>query len=145
MSAAEPVARSSTGVISGIVTNKTTGNGLMGAKVEIPRLNVSVLVDNTGRYVVNVPPGNHEVVVSYTGLDSQSATVSASPTPGKICYNSGGFPNRNATMTDADGIAYVLNIGPGDAMVTASKSGLTYRMQKVTARAGVFTTTPIQP
>ena len=76
ISAADNITSSSTGVISGIVTNKTTGNGLMGAKVEIPRLNVSALVDNTGRYVVNVPPGNHEVVVSYTGLDSQSATVS---------------------------------------------------------------------
>jgi hypothetical protein len=85
------------------------------------------------------------LVVDAADMPVAGATISASPTPGKICYNSGGFPNRNATMTDTDGIAYVLNIGPGDAMVTAAKSGLTYRMQKVTARAGVFTTTPIQP
>jgi iron complex outermembrane receptor protein len=77
-SAADNVASSSTGVISGIVTNKTTGNGLIGAKVEIPRLNVSVLVDNTGRYVLNVPPGNYDVVVSYTGMDSENATISVS-------------------------------------------------------------------
>ena len=68
-------AADSPAVISGIVTNKTTGNGLIGAKVEIPRLNLSVLVDNTGRYVLNVPAGTHEMVISYTGLDEQRANV----------------------------------------------------------------------
>ncbi len=62
-------------VISGIVTNKTTGNGLIGAKVQIPALNLSVLVDNTGRYLLNVPAGTHELVVTYTGLDEQRASV----------------------------------------------------------------------
>ncbi|MEN9637017.1 MAG: hypothetical protein RL077_5421, partial [Verrucomicrobiota bacterium] len=36
-----------TGVVSGIVTNQTTGNGLIGARVEIPALNLSALVDDT--------------------------------------------------------------------------------------------------
>jgi iron complex outermembrane recepter protein len=75
---AATAAASSTGVISGIVTNKTTGNGLIGARVEIPSLNVSALVDNTGRYVLNVPPGTYDVVASYTGLDTQRETVMVS-------------------------------------------------------------------
>ena len=75
MSAAETVASSSTGVITGIVTNKTTGNGLIGARVEIPTLNLAALVDNTGRYLLNVPTGTHEVVVTYTGLDTQRESV----------------------------------------------------------------------
>ncbi|MDP3073976.1 MAG: TonB-dependent receptor [Opitutaceae bacterium] len=62
-------------VISGIVTNKTTGNGLIGAKVEIPKLGLTALVDNTGRYLLNVPGGTHELVVTYTGLDEQRALV----------------------------------------------------------------------
>ena len=61
--------------ISGIVTNKTTGNGLIGAKVSIPSLNLTALVDNTGRYVLNVPAGTYDLVVSYTGLDEQRASV----------------------------------------------------------------------
>src|SRR5438105_1597449 len=73
--AAENTATSSSGVISGLVTNKTTGNGLIGAKVEIPALNLGTLVDNTGRYVLNVPPGTHELLVTYTGLDAQNSTV----------------------------------------------------------------------
>ena len=36
-----------TGVIIGNVTNKATGNGLIGAKVEITALNLSALVDMT--------------------------------------------------------------------------------------------------
>jgi len=35
------------GVVSGIVTNKATGNGLIGARAEIPALNLSALVDQT--------------------------------------------------------------------------------------------------
>src|SRR5688572_5786562 len=76
MSAADNVASSSSGVVSGIVTNKTTGNGLIGARVEIPALNRSALVDDTGRYIINgVPAGAHELVVTYAGLDTQRETV----------------------------------------------------------------------
>ncbi len=68
-------AEAAAGVISGIVTNKTTGNGLIGARVEIPALNLNALVDDTGRYLLRVPPGTHELVVSYTGLDTERSTV----------------------------------------------------------------------
>lgn len=56
-------------VLTGTVSNVATGNLLEGAKVEIPRLSVETLTDNTGRFVLSVPPGTHEVVVSYLGLD----------------------------------------------------------------------------
>ncbi len=68
-------ASAATGVVTGTVTNKTTGNGLTGAKVEVPALNISTFVDSTGRYVLNLPPGAHELVVSYTSLDPQTATL----------------------------------------------------------------------
>jgi TonB-dependent receptor len=67
-----------TAVITGIVTNKTTGNGLIGARVEIPALKASAFVDQTGRYELNVPPGTHEVVVSYTGMDTERSSVTVS-------------------------------------------------------------------
>src|SRR4051812_29691600 len=73
--AADTVATSSTAVVSGQVTNKTTGNGLIGAKVEVPAINATAFVDNTGRYLLNLPPGSYEIVVSYTGLDTERATV----------------------------------------------------------------------
>lgn len=63
------------GTVSGLVTHKTTGNGLEGALVEIRPLGLSALVDKTGRYVLNVPAGTHELAVSYTGLDPQTAQV----------------------------------------------------------------------
>ena len=63
------------GSVTGSVTNRTTGNGLEGAKVEIAPLRVSGLVDKTGRYVLaGVPAGTHEVTVSYWGLESVRAT-----------------------------------------------------------------------
>ena len=66
---------SAAGVIIGTVTNKATGNGLIGAKVEITALNLSAFVDNTGRYLLNAPAGTHDLVVTYTGLDTQTITV----------------------------------------------------------------------
>ena len=67
---------SGTGIISGAVSNVTTGNLLEGAKVELPALGLSVLVDRTGRYVLaGVPAGTHEVIATYTGLDSLRLTV----------------------------------------------------------------------
>ncbi|MCX6951755.1 MAG: TonB-dependent receptor [Verrucomicrobia bacterium] len=76
---AADTAAASTGIISGNVTNKTTGNGLIGAKVEIPALNLSTFVDNTGRYLLNAPAGAHELVVTYTGLDTQRVTLTITP------------------------------------------------------------------
>lgn len=69
-------ATASGGIVTGIVTNKTTGNGLEGALVSLPQLGLTTFVDHTGRFVLNnVPAGTYDVVVSYTGLDENKATV----------------------------------------------------------------------
>jgi hypothetical protein len=73
------------------------------------------------------------------------ATVSSTPAAVKYCYNMGGSPSMSATMTDADGIGYMLNVTAGEVTVMASKSGLTFSSHKVNARAGTLTTTVIQP
>lgn len=84
------------------------------------------------------------LVVDAANAPVAGATISSSPTAAKYCYNSGGFPNKNATMTDTDGIAYMINLTPGDVTVMASKSGVNFPTHKVNARAGTLTTTPIQ-
>jgi hypothetical protein len=73
------------------------------------------------------------------------ATIGSSPGATKYCYNEGGYPNRNATQTDADGIGYYLNVPAGRVTVTALKTGLTLPSHPVLARAGVITTTLIRP
>ncbi len=62
--------------LTGNVANLATGNLLAGARVEIPALHLTALTDETGRYVFpTLPPGTHETVASYTGLDQLRATV----------------------------------------------------------------------
>jgi len=85
------------------------------------------------------------LVVDANFMPVAGATISSTPTAAKYCYNMGGFPNKNATMTDTDGIAYMINLAPGDVTVNASKSGSTFLSHKVNARAGTLTTTPIAP
>ncbi|MFM1748342.1 MAG: hypothetical protein RLZZ188_2008 [Verrucomicrobiota bacterium] len=69
--AAEP-----TGTIAGTVSNNATGNNLEGARVEIPRLGISVLTNNSGQYLISgVPAGAHELLATYIGLDAARASV----------------------------------------------------------------------
>ncbi len=71
-------AADTTATLTGTVSNLATGNLLEGARVDLPTLGVSVLTDNTGLYVLPaLPAGAHEVVVSYLGLDTARATVTA--------------------------------------------------------------------
>jgi iron complex outermembrane recepter protein len=64
------------GQVGGSVTNRTTGNGLEGAKVEVSGLGLSALVDKTGSYVLaGVPVGTHELTATYWGLDGANTRV----------------------------------------------------------------------
>jgi len=66
-----------TGSIAGSVTSTATGNALQGAVVSIPKLNRSVLTDESGRFLITeVPAGATEVVVSYTGFTEGRQQVS---------------------------------------------------------------------
>jgi TonB-dependent receptor len=70
------VAPTSTGVVTGTVSNAATRNLLEGARVELPQLGLAALTDTTGRFVLtNVPPGQHELQVSYLGLDTMRSQV----------------------------------------------------------------------
>ncbi len=87
------------------------------------------------------------LVVDSNNAPVAGAAVSSSPMAMKNCYNSGGggVPDKTATMTDTDGIAYLVNVAAGQVMVSATKSGITFSSHTVNARAGVLTTTVIQP
>jgi hypothetical protein len=72
------------------------------------------------------------------------AMVMSSPAASKTCYNMGGFPNKNATMTDTDGTVYLFNV-TGQVTLSATATGATFTSHTVTARAGAFTTTLMAP
>ncbi len=84
------------------------------------------------------------IILDAAEMPVAGAVAASSPAATKVCYNSGGFPSRNATMTDDDGVAYMFNV-TGEATVSATKSGSTFTSHGVNARAGTFTTTLIQP
>ncbi len=81
-------------------------------------------------------------VVDTSNATVGGATVASTPAASKYCYDSGGFPNKSATMTDTDGVAVMFNV-TGDVMVSATKSGATFKTHTVNAVAGAFTTTLI--
>jgi hypothetical protein len=69
------------------------------------------------------------------------ATISTTPA-GTYRYNgTNGTPDKTQTMTMADGIAYVMDVPAGQVMLTAAKSGATFKSHSVNAHADAFTTT----
>jgi len=69
-------AEAGTGVVSGSVNNAASGNMLAGVRVEIAKFGLTALSDDTGRFVItNVPPGTHEIVARYIGLDPMKFEV----------------------------------------------------------------------
>ena len=85
------------------------------------------------------------LVVDAAEMEVMGATTASSPAASKVCYNNMGFPSRNATATDDDGVAYMFNV-TGQATVSAmKKAGLTFNSHVVNARPGTFTTTVLQP
>lgn len=82
-------------------------------------------------------------------LDAQNnpvagATIASEPA-GEIRYNNmDGFPAREATVTQPDGIAYIFNVPAGAVTVTAAKDGATFAPNDLNARADQVTLTLIQ-
>ena len=84
-------------------------------------------------------------VLDASGNPVAGATISATPSGGTVRYTgSNGLPSSSATMTSADGVAFVFN-APETVTVTAAKSGHSFHAHAVKAHADKFTTTSIAP
>lgn len=63
------------GKITGRVTDRQTGEALIGANVFIRELAVGARTDNDGEYVIiNVPPGTYNLTASFIGYESVTQT-----------------------------------------------------------------------
>src|SRR5512138_2431829 len=82
------------------------------------------------------------LVVDTAGAAIGGAMVSSTPAASTYCYNANGLPTSSATMTAADGIAYMFNV-TGNATVSATKAGTTFKPHGVNAHPGALTTTLI--
>jgi outer membrane receptor protein involved in Fe transport len=64
-----------TGSVSGKVTDRRTGEVLVGASVVIEGTELGAATDVNGRFqIINVPPGTYSVVGSYTGYNDSKVT-----------------------------------------------------------------------
>ena len=71
-----PLARASTtGIISGVVTDVDTGAKLSGVNIVVKGANLTTVTDTNGFFVItNVPPGSYEVTASMVGYRDASKT-----------------------------------------------------------------------
>ncbi len=68
------------GTISGVVTNSATGATLEGARVVLKGIGREVTSDSLGFYQIDdVPAGEAQLAVTYTGLNRQDFTVTVAP------------------------------------------------------------------
>ncbi len=64
-----------TGTVRGRVTDKKSGEELVGASVVVGGTELGIATDLNGQYqIINVPPGRYSVTASYTGYHDQKVT-----------------------------------------------------------------------
>ena len=76
-SAQAPAARSATVRIAGTVRDETNAISLPGIPVELSGTSEVVYTDVDGRYVINLPPGEHELKVAMEGYQTKTIKVVA--------------------------------------------------------------------
>lgn len=79
-----------------------------------------------------------------TGVAGATVTISPAGTA-RVIYAVNGLPNQNATMTDSSGTVFVANTNVGEIVVDATAGAMQFHEHSVEARAGVITTTLIDP
>lgn len=64
-----------TGTVNGRVTDRKTGEALIGASVVVDGTELGNATDLNGQYqIINIPPGKYSVTASYTGYNDQRVT-----------------------------------------------------------------------
>ena len=61
--------------ISGVVTDASTGDKLIGANVYLPDEHIGAATDMNGEYSISVPAGTHKMTCSYIGFDRMDRTI----------------------------------------------------------------------
>ncbi|MEZ4364748.1 MAG: hypothetical protein R2939_00505 [Kofleriaceae bacterium] len=145
---------------------RATGNGFVDVYVYPP---VPVTAGQDNLTALMVSPSNFNLVNSTLLRETQSASngwigvavlddsgdavagaqVGTVPGAGAVHYNvvgtNGPFPDPDATETDTDGVAYLVNVPAGEVTVFATAPGLSLRPVVVNARPGVITMTAVVP
>lgn len=63
--------------VSGTVTDARTGQPMAGASVFCQNTTMGTLTNANGEFTLNVPAGGYDIVVSFTGYETQSQSVTA--------------------------------------------------------------------
>lgn len=86
------------------------------------------------------------IVQDGAGTSVAGATVTITPAgTARVIYAVDSLPNQNATATDASGTVYIANTNTGDVTVDAMMGSTNFHEHTLNARAGVITTTLIDP
>lgn len=66
--------------ITGTVSDQQTGEPLIGASILVEGTSTGTVTDIDGSFTIDLPEGSNQLVISYTGYESQTVTVGASNT-----------------------------------------------------------------
>lgn len=95
--------------LSGFVTDRSTGESLIGATVELTGSNRGTITNEFGFYALQIPPGTHQVEYSYIGYQKQSLSISLEKDVQKNLYLEQGIvelPNVVVARSDSTPIRY---------------------------------------
>ena len=62
--------------LSGIVSEKTSNETLIGVSILFPELNTGTTTNEYGFYSITLPKGTYQIIISYIGFDNINDTIS---------------------------------------------------------------------
>lgn len=83
-------------------------------------------------------------ILDASQMSVAGAKLTSNPAAGSIRYMDNGIPT-GTDGTDTDGAAFLFNVPAGNVMISATKSGMTFKAHALNAHANAFTTTVIGP
>ncbi len=119
------LAAQSTGTITGVVRNRTSGEPVGGAQVNVVGSAIGTVTSNVGRYtLVNVPAGEQQVRVEFIGFGTVTETVTV-PAGGSVTLDlelrSEAITLEGVVVTGTAGSARRREIGNSISQVTSTE------------------------
>jgi hypothetical protein len=65
----------SNAIVKGEIINGSSSEALIGAKINLTDLNISFESDHLGRFLMNIPVGEHEVKIIYPGFEDKTMRI----------------------------------------------------------------------
>ena len=120
--AAAAVAAQVPGKIAGKIIDKSTGEEIIGATVQVEGMNKGAVTDIEGKFLVSLEPGSYTLTLNYISYNTQKVTVDVKPN--EVVYLNLAMVESSNTLTEVV-VTYTVQKSSALALLTERKNAST--------------------